>query len=99
MDITFTPRDLILAASTIGPVVISLVGFYVKLNQRHAEMRAVNKATSDALDQVSSSIQSLRDELNDTDRDIRGKIGHLHDRVNACESGLAEYRGWREAQK
>lgn len=99
MDITFSPHDLIMAATTLGPVIIGGVGFYVRIQRWHAEYKTSTKANADAIAQTLAQIQALRDELHDTDRDIRGKIGRLHDRVNLCESGLAEVKGWREAQK
>ena len=98
-DMTFTVKDLVMAASLLGPGLIAGVGFYVKIHSWNSAQRATNDAQTEAINKLNSGIDNLRGEMQDIDKDMRFKIGRLHDRVNVNESSAAEIKGWQQAHK
>lgn len=97
--VVFSVRDLLVIVAVLGPVAVAGVAFYAKLGRWQAISQTTDDTTAKMLNQLSIQIQSLREEMQSIDRDQRSKIGRLHDRVNVNEAGLAEVKGWREAQK
>ena len=94
--VTFTLEGIDILFSVVGivaPVLIAGVGFYIRLHRWNTKSESRDEAQSTALEGLSEQFTSLRTEVHTLEKEVHGRIGKLHDRVNTNESAVAELRG------
>tara|TARA_R110002012_G_scaffold167101_1_gene330535 strand:+ start:354 stop:659 length:306 start_codon:yes stop_codon:yes gene_type:complete len=98
-DMTFTVKDLIVAASVLGPVIVSALGIYNKMRHQDAKLCAMVDSLSAQLNVLSTRMDDLDDKLITESRDIRNRVTEGHNRLNPVESRLGQLEGWKDAMK
>jgi hypothetical protein len=98
-DMTFTLKDLVVAASVLGPVIVSALGIYNKMRHQDAKLCAMVDSLSAQLNVLVARMDDLDDKLVTESRDIRNRVTEGHNRLNPIESRMGQLEGWIEAQK
>jgi hypothetical protein len=97
-DFVLKGPEIALASSVLIPGVISIVGFYVKINAWQSAQATSNAVQTAAIKSLEVAITGLKEETATDSKETHSRIGRLHDRVSLNEAAVAELKGWREAQ-
>jgi len=98
-DMTFTIKDLVIAASVLGPVVVSALGIYNKMRHQDAKLCSMVDSLTAQVITLGTRMDDLDDKLIHESRDIRNRVTEGHNRLNPIESRLGQLEGWKDALK
>ena len=98
-DMTFTVKDLIVAASVLGPVIVSALGIYNKMRQQDLKLCSMVDGLAGQVGILVTRMDDLDAKLTTESRDIRNRVTEGHNRLNPVESRLGQLEGWKDALK
>ena len=98
-DMTFTVKDLIVAAGVLGPVIAGALRIFGKMRQQDVKLCTMIDALSNQVGVLTARTDDLDAKLITESRDIRNRVTEGHNRLNPIESRMGQLEGWIEAQK
>jgi len=98
-DMTFTVKDLVVAASVLGPVIAGALRIFGKMRQQDVKLCAMIEGLSNQAVILATRMDDLDAKLTEESRDIRNRVTEGHNRLNPIESRMGQLEGWIEAQK
>lgn len=98
-DMTFTVKDLIVAASVLGPVIAGALRIFGKMRQQDVKLCTMIDGLSNQVGVLTTRTDDLDAKLITESRDIRNRVTEGHNRLNPIESRMGQLEGWVEAQK